>query len=129
MKGEKILAELSVSEALYFGEIFLEKSTLSQDAVEEVLTFLISNPIRVNRAPMAHQVHIDSLWTSHRGDESSIRVRVNGLSSKRKLQPRQAQVHRILVGVQFMNNRGDGTANHQWRQGTRPINPHAQGSS
>ena len=25
-----------------------------------------------------------------------------------------------------MNIRGDGTANHLWRQGTRPINPHAQ---
>ena len=50
MNGEKVLAELSVSEALYFGEILLGKTTLSQNAVEEVLAFLFSNSFRVSRA-------------------------------------------------------------------------------
>ncbi len=50
MNGEKVLAELSVSEALCFGEFFLGNATLSQNAVEEALTFLFSNRLRVSRA-------------------------------------------------------------------------------
>ena len=43
MNGEKVLAELSVSEALCFGE-FLGNATLSQNAVEEALTFFFQPP-------------------------------------------------------------------------------------
>ena len=50
MNVEKILAKLSVSEALYFGEIFLGKTTLAQDAVEQALTVMVSNPLGVSRA-------------------------------------------------------------------------------
>ena len=50
MNGEKVLAELSVPEALCFGEFFLGNATLSQNAVEEALKFLFSNRLRVSRA-------------------------------------------------------------------------------
>jgi hypothetical protein len=69
MNGEKVLAELSVSEALCFGEILLGKAALSQQAVEEALTFLFSNCLRVSRAEFF--LKLEEVIKHHRMDRNT----------------------------------------------------------
>ena len=82
--------------------------------------------VGVNRAPKTGEVNVDGLRTGNRGDEPAIGVGVNRLTSEWNFQSGQAQVDRILVGIQFVDIGSDGTADHQRWCGTGAINAHAQ---